>query len=205
MRICKYILSFSLVAALAVACFPNDMSLPRILAQFTKLEVEGGLETVINADSRTVSLVVNEEVELSNLAVTTVELNEKASFKNGSFPQTLDLTSPMEVMLTMYQDYDWTITATQPVERYVYCANQIGEAEFDVQNRIATIYVSQSQRLDRLELLSMKLERVGSVVTKTTAMELVNSQTGEVAEVVRDCEFPMVLSCDVKRTFNASF
>ena len=67
MRICKYILSFSLVAALAVACFPNDMSLPRILAQFTKLEVDGGLETVINTEVRTVSLVVNEEVELDSL------------------------------------------------------------------------------------------------------------------------------------------
>lgn len=205
MRICKYILSFSLVASLVAACFPNDMSLPRILAQFTKLEVVGGLETVIDADSRTVSLVVNEEVELSSLAVKTVELNEKASFKDGKFPQTLDLSSPMKVMLTMYQDYDWTISATQPVARYITCANQIGEAEFDVQNKVARVYVSQSQRLDQLEILSMKLERLGSEVVSTTAVELVNTQTGELVEKTRDCEFPMVLSCDVKRTFNVSF
>ena len=205
MRLFKNILSISLVAALAVACFHNDMSLPRVLAQFTKLEVEGALETTIDPATRTVSLVVNEEVELSMLAVNAVELNEKASFKNGSFPSTLDLTSPMEVMLTMYQDYWWTIKATQPVERYVYCANQIGEAEFDVQNRVAKVYVSQSQRLDRLEVLNMKLERVGSVVTNTTAVELVNTQTGETSEVTRNCEFPMVLNCDVKRTFNVSF
>ena len=205
MRLFKNILSISLVAALAVACFPNDMSLPRVLAQFTKLEVEGALETTIDPATRTVSLVVNEEVELSMLAVNAVELNEKASFKNGSFPSTLDLTSPMEVMLTMYQDYWWTIKATQPVERYVYCANQIGEAEFDVQNRVVKVYVSQSQRLDRLEVLDMKLERVGSVVTNTIAVELVNTQTGETSEVTRNCEFPMVLNCDVKRTFNVSF
>lgn len=205
MRLFKNILSISLVAALAVACFPNDMSLPRILAQFTKLEVEGALETTIDPATRTVSLVVNEEVELGALAVNLVELNEKASFKNGSFPATLDLTSPMEVMLTMYQDYWWTIKATQPVERYVYCANQIGEAEFDIQNRVAKVYVSQSQRLDRLEVLDMKLERVGSVVTNTTAVELVNTQTGETSEVTRNCEFPMVLNCDVKRTFNVAF
>ena len=205
MRLFKNILSISLVAVLAVACFPNDMSLPRILAQFTKLEVEGALETTIDPATRTVSLVVNEEVELGSLVVNTVELNEKASFKNGSFPNTLDLTSPMEVMLTMYQDYWWTLKATQPVERYVYCANQIGEAEFDVQNRVAKVYVSQSQRLDRLEVLDMKLERVGSVVTNTTAVELVNTQTGETSEVTRNCEFPMVLNCDVKRTFNVSF
>ena len=205
MRLFKNILSISLVAVLAVACFSNDMSLPRVLAQFTKLEVEGALETTIDPATRTVSLVVNEEVELGSLVVNTVELNEKASFKNGSFPNTLDLTSPMEVMLTMYQDYWWTIKATQPVERYVYCANQIGEAEFDVQNRVAKVYVSQSQRLDRLEVLDMKLERVGSVVTNTTAVELVNTQTGETSEVTRNCEFPMVLNCDVKRTFNVSF
>ena len=205
MRLFKNILSFSLVAALAVACFPNDMSLPRILAQFTELEVEGGLETTFDPEAYTVSLVVNEEVELSALSVKTVKLNEKASFKKGSFPATLDLTSPIEVMLTMYQDYLWTIKATQPVERYVYCANQIGDAEFDVQNRVARVYVSQSQRLDKLEVLDMKLERVGSVVTSTTAVELVNSQTGEVSQVTRNCEFPMVLSCDVKRTFNVAF
>ena len=205
MRLFKNILSISLVAALAVACFPNDMSLPRVLAQFTKLEVEGALETTIDPATRTVSLVVNEEVELESLVVNTVELNEKASFKNGSFPNTLDLTSPMEVMLTMYQDYWWTIKATQPVERYVYCAIQIGEADFDVQYRVAKVYVSQSQRLDGLEVLDMKLERVGSVVTNTTAVELVNTQTGETSEVTRNCEFPMVLNCDVKRTFNVSF
>ena len=205
MRLFKNILSISLVAALAVACFPNDMSLPRVLAQFTKLEVEGALETTIDPETRTVSIVVNEAEELCALTVNAVELNEKASFKNGSFPSILDLTSPMEVMLTMYQDYWWTIKATQPVERYVYCANQIGEAEFDVQNRVAKVYVSQSQRLDRLEVRDMKLERVGSVVTSTTVVELVNTQTGETAEVTRNCEFPMVLNCDVKRTFNVSF
>ena len=205
MRVFKYILSFSLLTAFVVSCFPNDMSLPRILAQFTKLEVEGGLETVIDAQTRTVSLVVDEEAELGSLAVTNVQLNENASFKNGFFPKVLDLTSPIQVMLSMYQDYDWTITATQPVERYINCANQIGEAEFDVQNRVATVYVSQSQRLDQLEVLSMKLERVGSEVVSTSAVELVNTQTGELAEKTRECSFPMVLSCDVKRTFNVSF
>ena len=205
MRIFKCILSFSLTAMLAVSCFPNDMSLPRILAQFTKLEVKGGVETVINTDDRTVSIVVNEEVELSSLEVETVTLNEKAYFTAGDFPKVLDLSSPMEVMLSMYQDYDWTLTASQPVERYFRCTNQIGNAEFDVPSRVVRVYVSQSQRLDRLEVLDMKLERVGSVVETTSAVELVNSQTGELAEVIRECEFPMVLDCDVRRTFNVSF
>lgn len=205
MRIFKCILSFSLVAVLSVSCFPNDMSLPRILAQFTKLEVKGGLETVIDTEERTVSIVVNEEVELSRLEVETVALNEKAYFTAGDFPKVLDLSTPMEVMLSMYQDYDWTLTASQPVERYFRCTNQIGNAEFDVQNRVVRVYVSQSQRLDRLEVLDMKLERVGSVVETTSAVELVNSQTGELAEVIRECEFPMVLDCDVQRTFNVSF
>ena len=205
MRVFKCILSFSLTAMLAVSCIPNDISLPRILAQFTKLEVKGGLETVINTDDRTVSIVVNEEVELSSLEVETVTLNEKAYFTAGDFPKVLDLSSPMEVMLSMYQDYDWTITATQPVERYVRCANQIGDANVDVQNRTVKVYISQSQRLDQLEVLDMKLERVGSVVETTSAVELVNSQTGELAEVIRECEFPMVLDCDVRRTFNVSF
>ena len=163
------------------------------------------METVINTDDRTVSIVVDELVELDSLVVETVVLNENAYFAAGDFPRVLDLTAPVEVLLSMYQDYDWTISATQPVERYFRCSNQIGNAEFDVQNRVVKAYISQSQRLDQLEVLDMKLERVGSVVETTSAVELVNSQTGEVSEVVRDCEFPMVLNCDVQRTFNVSF
>lgn len=205
MRLLRNISIFCLTSVLALSCIPNDISLPRILAQFTKLEVKGGIETVINTEERTVSVVVNEEVELNSLEVETVALNEKAYFTAGDFPKVLDLSSPMEVMLSMYQDYDWTLTASQPVERYFRCANQIGNAEFDVLNRVVRVYVSQSQRLDRLEVLDMKLERVGSVVETTSAVELVNSQTGELAEVVRECEFPMVLDCDVQRIFNVSF
>ena len=205
MKKLKNIFSLSLVSILAVSCFSNDMSLPRILAQFTKFEVEGGLETTINADDRTVSVVVDEVSELSSLKVETVQLNEDAYFKDGEFPQIIDLSEPMQVMLSMYQDYDWTIIATQPVERYVHCANQIGDAEFDIENRVVRVYISQSQRLDQLEVLDMKLERVGSEVLSTSAVELVNTQTGELAEVTRECEFPMILSCDVQRTFNVMF
>ena len=205
MRIFKKILSFVSMGVLLSSCFSNDMSVPRILAQFTKLEVEGSLETVIDPDTRTVSIVVSEEVELSELAVNEVAFNDKAYFKGGEFPKVLDLTTPMKVMLSMYQDYEWTISATQPVERFINCSNQIGAAEFDVQNREARVYVSQSQRLDRLEILDMKLERVGSVVVNTTAVELVNTQAGELEEVTRDCSFPMVLDCDLRRIFNVQF
>lgn len=205
MRMFKYILSFSLVSLLAVSCFENDMSLPRILAQFTKFEVEGGLETVIDTDNRTVSLVVDEVSELGQLKVTNVELNEKAYFTDGKFPEVIDLTSPMEVMLSMYQNYDWTISAVQPVERYVYCANQIGDALVRESDRTVEVYISQSQRLNKLVVNKIKLERTGSVVMTTSGVEVVDPQSGRTEVVTRDCEFPMTLDFNSPRQFNVEF
>ena len=205
MRMFKYILSFSLVSLLAVSCFENDMSLPRILAQFTKFEVEGGLETVIDTDNRTVSLVIDEVSELAQLKVSNVELNEKAYFTDGKFPEVIDLTSPMDVMLSMYQNYDWTISAVQPVERYVYCANQIGEAIVKESERTVEIYISQSQRLNKLVVNKIKLERVGSVVKSTSGVEIVDPQSGRTELVTRDCEFPMTLDFNSPRQFNVEF
>jgi hypothetical protein len=97
-----------------------------------------------------------------------------------------------------YGETVWTIYATQPVIRYINVENQVGEAEFDVMNRSAVVYVSSSQSLKAITILDMKLEREGSEVISTTATITVDKQP---VEQTLECVFPMTLECVMLRKF----
>lgn len=197
MRFLKtYILvSFALMLS---ACIEYDMSYPRTLAEFTEFEAEGAENVVIDPSSRTVTLELDEASNLYAVKVTSFALNEKAFLRDGDFPQVLDLTSDFKVVLSMYQDYDWTIKAVQEVERYVKCANQVGAASFNPERCEAYIYVSMSQRLKYLTIDSMKLELEGSEVVTTTGYETIDNIS---TQVTKDCAFPMILDCTNARKF----
>lgn len=174
------------------------MSYPRILAEFVTFEVEGAVSVDVDPSTRTVTVSLDEISDLDAVKVTSVELNENSFFKAGEFPQVLDLTSPYQVTLSMYQDYDWTIKGVQHVDRYVRCANQVGSASFNAERCEAYIYVSMSQRLKYLTIDSMKLELEGSEVVSTTGYETIDNVS---SEVTKDCTFPMVLDCTNARKF----
>lgn len=197
MRFLKtYILvSFALMLC---SCIEYDMSYPRTLAEFTAFEAEGAENVVIDPLSRTVTLELDEASNLSAVKVKSYTLNDKAFVRDGDFPQVLDLTSDFQVVLSMYQDYEWTIKGVQHVERYVKCANQVGAASFDPQRCEAYIYVSMSQRLKYLTIDSMKLELDGSQVLTTTGYETIDNIS---TQVTRDCAFPMILDCTNARVF----
>lgn len=194
----RNILVLLLAVSSVLSCIRYDMSYPRILAAFEALEVEGAEEVLIDKSSRTVSIEMNEQSDLSAVKVDSVALTEKAFFKDGNFPEILDLTSPYEVMLRLYHDYRWTIKGTQSVERYIRCVNQVGDAVFYPDRKEAFVYVSNSQRLRDLRIEAMKLELDGSLVKNSTGKEY---EGNDVVTVTHECEFPMTLDCTDQRTF----
>ena len=185
-------------ALMLSSCLEYNMSYPRILAQFEEFEVENALNVQIDPASMTVTVALEETADLSSVKVTSVGLNDKAFFKDGDFPKVLDLTSPYQVVLSMYQDYRWTIKGVQDVERYVTCSNQVGEASFCPEKCEAYVYVSMSQRLKYLTVEAMKLELAGSDVISTTGFETIDNAA---VEVTKDCAFPMILDCTNARKF----
>ena len=197
MRFLKtYILASA--ALLLSSCLEYNMSYPRILAEFESFEVENALNVQIDPSAMTVTVALDETADLSAVKVTSAGLNDKAFFKDGNFPQVLDLTSPYQVVLSLYQDYRWTIKGVQDVERYVTCSNQVGEASFFPEKCEAYVYVSMSQRLKYLTVESMKFELTGSEIVSTTGYETVDNV---VTEVTKQCAFPMVLDCTNARKF----
>ena len=201
----RYIALVSMLGMLLHSCMEYDMSYPRQLAEFSVLEVENALSVDIDPTDMTVNITLNEAADLEVVHVTKVELKDKAVFKDGAFPEILDLSAgAYSVILSNTHDYRWTIKAVQPVERYIRCQNQVGDASFNVTEQEAYVYVSNSQRLKYLTFTDVKLELDGSIVQSTTGLSIID---GKVVEYTQECAFPyssdeaITLDCTDRRTF----
>lgn len=87
-----------------------------------------------------------------------------------------DLRAPLYVTLSLYQDYEWTIVAEQPIARSFTVAGQIGSTLIDTQARTATAYVAEGTDLKAVTVTSLKLGPADITAYSPTAEEL--SATG---------------------------
>lgn len=200
MRICIRIAAIvSSAFALASCVFENDMSYPRLRGEITAFAVEGQKEVTINSDSLTVDVLLEETAEIDSLVLLEYAITEKTT-ADKELPGVLDLSQPVEVVLSTYpgQDYLWTISASQPIERYVKCNGYI-DAQFDAKNLTATVYVLE-QPLEDMMITDMKLGPETSVITSTTGYD--GALHEEVTEPVR---FPMSLDCTMARKFTVLY
>lgn len=182
-----------LLCVIFSGCIKNDIPYPIVEARINALATENMLSTAkINATDRTVKIVVGDSVDLSALRLTRFSYTEAAKlnmpddrYKNKEkFPQVpfmsldelplsadtrVDLSSPIHLTLSTYQDYDWTISATQEVERKVLVDGQVGNAVIDAENRNVIIYVNKSQKLNALRVYDFSITgKNGSVVPDPT-------------------------------------
>ena len=186
----KYFINILLALGLgcAVSCtFDNDMSYPVIEAQILSFEVEGGESVNIDPQIRTVEIVLDELAELDAVRVLECTVSDGVEIVGG-MPEVLDLSTPKSFILRTYQDYEWTISAIQPVERYIYVDNQASATEFNLSENIAIVYVTDNQRLQNVTFNSMKLEREGAEFISTTGFI---NEGGVSKEVIQEVTLPM--------------
>ena len=116
---CGSVLILMGLAALVTSCITNDLPYPRIEQFITGIEARGEIRP---ADIDTVDFkatvyldeTVNiRKVEFSRFSVTPgAEVSPDLSI--GSY----DLSTPIVVTLSKYQEYDWIVTAVQEIKRY---------------------------------------------------------------------------------------
>ena len=176
-----------LAAAMLTACvFENDMSYPRIYAGITSFAVEGQKSSTIDGDTRTVQIVLGETADRTALKVTEAAISQEA--RCPDFPSAgdvIDLSGSVTYVLSTYQDYEWTVSATQPIERYVNCENSASAPIIDSEMKMAHVYVLVSQSLQDITITGMKLEKEGSEIY------LVTRENGEETVASEPCTFPM--------------
>lgn len=201
MRNLKYLLYVLSCVVLFHSCLiENDMSYPRVSADFTSFAVSGQESVTIDTQSKTVQVVLSETADITALEVTEIGFTDMTRCSPElAVGSVIDLSQPYKVTLSIYQDYEWTISATQPIERYINCTNQIGDAELDAEKKQAIVRIAVAdeqdpQALQSVVFNSMKLEPEGAEF-----LGYVDNSSG--TEDVKSFEFPLTLDCTLTRTF----
>lgn len=157
------------LAALLAGCIENDLPYPVVEIAIEAIEAEGlDGQAEINAARQTVTLPLSETTDIRNVRITSVTLTEGGQ-SSVAFPGTFDLRTPLYTTLSLYQEYGWSIAATQTIERYFRVRKQVGAAEIDLANRTATAYVSRSTDLKNVAVKELKLGPAG-ITTYTPAI-----------------------------------
>lgn len=140
-------------------CIKNDLPYPRIQPCFTAFMVEGeSRPAVLDSATRTVSVFLGEEVDITNVHVLNYAITpEGSTFSAEQLPAYLDLSTPHNLVLSLYQDYEWTISATQSIERYIELQGQMGQPVIDVPGRRVVAYVPKGTDLTAIKVNKLKL------------------------------------------------
>lgn len=171
---------------LAASCIDNDVPYPVVELRIAGVEGSGFTVSGISIANRTVALTLDEKTDIRKVGIDKVTfdvatsnpmMTDTESFigqiktsrpLSGEF----DLRSPLYVTLSLYQDYEWTIVAEQPIERAFTVAGQIGATVIDAQKRTATAYVAKGTNLGDITVTRLKLGPADITTYSPTAEEL---------------------------------
>lgn len=205
----RYITSLAL-ALLTGCAIENDIPYPTVEAAIAAIEVEGqraaegetNAAATIDNTVRTVTLYVNDSVDVSELRVTRLALSptdaellvdsalcdnpERFPFGHfaslDSLPASantrLDFSRPVDLTLRTYQDYTWRVTVEQIIQRDVE-VDGMTRYVLDADTRTVIIYVEEDTDLSDLRVRTLDLGGAFGEVTPdpTTTRDFTSSRT----------------------------
>lgn len=168
----RYILPTA-CAALAVAfagCIKDNIPYPHIQANIVSIAAEDQSQNAqIDSISRQVTLFFDEPANIYDVKISELTLTPGSEIVGDSITGGIDLSSPQKVILRLYQDYIWTISARQDVERYFTVGGQVGSTQIDVTAHRVVAYVSETTDLEAVLVKTIKLWPEGATVNKDLA------------------------------------
>lgn len=207
-------LTYFLLGCLGFAscAIENDIPYPLRVASISSIEVEGqraaegatDATAVIDKAAGTVTLYVNDSVDITRLKITrlvldpreaTIGIDSAVCDNYGKFPTNdfasldslplsantrVDFSEPVTMTLSTYQDYPWKVTVNQIIQRDVDVYGMVNHV-LDVNSRNVIIYVNPKEVPDLSNVQIKKLNLGGeySKVTPdpTTVHDFTKSQT----------------------------
>lgn len=149
-------LGVGVIVALLSGCIENDIPYPVIKLDILGVEVEGlKSQPIINATDHTVKLELEETTDMRHVNINSISVTEGAQ-ADVIFPGEFDMRKPLYVNLFKYQTFEWTITASQEIERYFRVEGQIGDTFIDPVGCVATAYVPMDFDLKNVKVLDAK-------------------------------------------------
>ena len=138
-------------------CIHNDLPYPVVVPNITSMNVQDAVKVDIDYEAHVVTVYVSETTDLRKVVIQSVDFDIDFTTPSIDLLGVHDLTSPLKFQLSTYQDYDWTIRAVRPVERYFTVAGQIGSSTIDEYNCRVIANVSEGTDIANLTVTSLKL------------------------------------------------
>ena len=165
-RAFSFVISTIILMLTNTSCIENDIPHPTVEMSITAFRLEDQVgNTTIDAGLRLVSVDVSETADLEKLVVTEYAFVDTLGRSEIKVGDTLDLLEPLVTDLSLYQDYQWTIKANQPIERYFEIENQVGAAFIDPASNVAIAYLKPTASLSNVKITALKLDLIGSTYT----------------------------------------
>lgn len=195
---------------LASCAIENDIPYPLRVASISSIEVEGqraaegatDAVAVIDKAAGTVTLYVNDSVDITRLKITRLVLDPREAtigidsvlcdnyekFPTNDFASLdslplsantrVDFSKPVTMTLSTYQDYPWKVTVNQIIQRDVDVVG-MNNYVLDVNSRNVIIYVGSDQDLSNIQINKLNLGGEYGKVTPdpTTVHDFTKSQT----------------------------
>lgn len=185
----KILYSIFALSLLASCAIENDIPYPQITGSITAFEVEGqrGPEdnegttaAVIDANARTVTVYVNDSVDVRELKITRLALDprdaallvdsalcddaEHFPFEHfaslDSIPVSsntrVDFSNPVNMTVRTYQDYVWKVEVEQIIKRTVD-VDRMNSVVLDANSRNVIIYVASDVDLSNVQINRLDL------------------------------------------------
>ena len=201
----------ALALALLTGCaIENDIPYPTVEAAITAIAVEGqraaegetNAAATIDNTAHTVTLYVNDSVDVSRLRITQLALNptdveltldsalcdDAERFPFGHFASLdsvpasantrVDFSSPVTFTLRKYADYPWKVTVNQIIQRDIE-ADGMTRHVLDADSRTVIIYMEEGADLSDVRITKLNLGGEYGEVTPdpTTVRNFTTSQT----------------------------
>ena len=149
-----------LSALLLTGCIENDIPYPIIECTIDSIAANGLSGTpTYDRINRKITLPLLDTTDIQAVNITYVSLNKGAQ-PSKPIVGIQNLSTPMFVFLTLYQNYEWCIEASQTITREFRVESQIGATEWDMENKIAHVKVS-TEDLGHISIKTLKLGPAG--------------------------------------------
>lgn len=153
----KRLILYTVLFVISFGCIKNDLPLPVVTPRIVSMEVEGATSVEINSEQRIVYVTLDEVTDITKVNIHSISFEDDRTTTSFDTTVAHNLSQPVTLTLSIYQDYEWRIVTTQPIERYFTVADQVGSTEMDEINRRVLVYVKSNVDKRNVSVTSIKL------------------------------------------------
>ena len=150
--------AFIIIMGALQGCIKNDIPFPRITQNIVAIAARGESKSAyIDSIAFEAHIYLDETTDIENVTFSEYAISPGGTSDPDLLEGSYDLTKPLYVTLTRFQEYVWEVTAYQDIERYFQVEGEIGESTIDPVARRVIVNVAEGTDLSSLVLQRVKL------------------------------------------------